>query len=163
MFTESPTTAYLNEPFSHALRALAPGPVVFEFEPGDEPPAYRRAMTYVRAGVPAFADWTVIRGGPWRLRERLGRRMVIKDVNPLAAAWLARKLRPVVVLLVRHPAACAASQFERGWVFDAFLEQFSPGRQAELATVPIPAGFWGANAALQGLGPQAQALRYSLR
>lgn len=150
MLAEAPRTAYLSEPLSHAKNALGPGDVVFEFEREDAPPAYRRAMAYLRAGVPAFAgNGYTVNAGPWRLRQRWGTRMVIKDVNPLAAGWIVDRLHPIVVLLVRHPAAVALSQEARGWDFDAFLEQFLPGRRAELVVPVLPAGYWAANAALQ--------------
>jgi hypothetical protein len=54
--------------------------------------------------------------GAWEPTRRSTRRVVIKEVNPLACGWHIAHYAPRVVLLVRHPAAVALSWQRKGWL-----------------------------------------------
>jgi hypothetical protein len=53
---------------------------------------------------------------PWNL---LGKKRLIKEVNPLALEFLIKNFAPLVVFIVRHPCAIAASYLELGWLENA--------------------------------------------
>jgi hypothetical protein len=59
---------------------------------------------------------------PWAL---LGRRRLIKEVNPLALEYWIARFSPLIVFIVRHPAAIAASYVELGWLENADVRDTS--------------------------------------
>ena len=78
--------------------------------------------TYRRLADKAFLGWpdydhTIVRVPErWGLRQRRSRRVVIKEVNPLACGWYLGRYRPRVIHLVRHPVAVALSNQKKGWL-----------------------------------------------
>jgi hypothetical protein len=50
---------------------------------------------------------------PWKV---IGRRLLLKEVNPLALEYWIKAYSPLIVFIIRHPAAIAASYAELGWL-----------------------------------------------
>lgn len=89
------------------------------FDPYQEPallPAVRRLADLAFGGVPDFPEKVVIRPHQWGLKTRRSKRVVIKEVNPLACRWFVDRYRPRVVTLLRHPAATAMSSQNQAWL-----------------------------------------------
>jgi hypothetical protein len=113
----APEALYLREPMSQGdplFRRL--GTV---FAPGDSAELLARHRTLADrafAGLPAFGPEIVRFPDRWAWRDRPGRRVVIKEVNPLAGPWYAARYRPRLVFLVRHPVAVARSWARKGWI-----------------------------------------------
>jgi hypothetical protein len=106
---------YLREPFVQTGIARDPRFVVLSYvDPTDPPAHYQRYAKQAFAGVPLFfhSNWDNIVTMPrqwWPLTYQVRRRLVIKEVNPLATGWMLRQYQPRVIFLVRHPAAVALS------------------------------------------------------
>lgn len=127
---------YLREPLTQTMRAEH---TVVPVDPRRPPAELVTAGDRAFGGNADFPSNILIDPSQWSLRERGRRRVVIKEVNPMAAAWLLERYRPRVVLLLRHPAAIAASYWSLGW------------REIERQTAKIPA------ALLDALGGDARA------
>jgi hypothetical protein len=106
---------YLREPITQMRLAHGARETLVEVDavaPADE---YRKPAERAFAGLPAFPPLIVTLPDQWRLGERRKRRLVIKEVNPLACAYLVGCFRPRLIFLVRHPAGVALSFCEQGW------------------------------------------------
>ncbi|MEY2418798.1 MAG: hypothetical protein QOG90_1478 [Actinomycetota bacterium] len=142
---DAPNALYFNEPVSEVHVAEQHRATFFEVDPDNPPPSYVWPLRFASAGVPAFGPATV---EPLSLVARLGKRVVIKEVNPLAVEWYVRTLSPTLVYIVRHPAAVAVSLHERGWGWDGIYQQrFLPG-----TSLPdVAENFWARIGAIQGI------------
>jgi len=146
---------YFREPMTQSYQALyRGGPVTFEFEACVDRRAYRRFAAAAFYGLPAFsASVRPYRNqGGWR--ERPGRRVVVKEVNPLALDWILESYAPVVVYLVRHPVAVANSYHSRGWTGLPLERMFTPASLSALeARYEIGSGldFWERMGAFQAM------------
>lgn len=150
-FGAAPNALYLNEPISEVHVAEHKGATFFEIDPANPPETYVWPARFAARGVPAFGPRTLgADSARWRLWNRLGKRVVIKEVNPLALDWFRAELKPDLVYVVRHPAAVALSLAERGWDFPAYEHRFLPASHAELPT-DVPDTFWGRIGAVQGV------------
>jgi len=152
----SPSALYLREPISqpYLLRHQRRG-VVFSLDPQNLPDGYRDWGDRAFAGIPAFTGNVVQRPRDWRLSQRRNRRVVVKEVNPLALSWLLERYRPRVIYLMRHPAAVASSFARLGWMNEDIREneerRFSAARMG-LKPDPSPVAFasaWAEHADLQ--------------
>lgn len=131
---------YLREPVTQAARraGIQDGAVAY-VEPGAPSQMHRTAAARAFHGVPRFRGNTVAFPRRWGLRKRAKKRVIIKEVNPLAAEWLIGTYRPRVILLSRHPAAVAASYDGLGWngirPWETFLrhQRLADGRLAPWA------------------------------
>lgn len=108
---------YLLEPISKSFLASGSGTTIFDVEPARPPEAYQYFADIAFGGLPAFPPSIVRFPQQWNPSYRSHRRLVIKEVNPLAIDWFLRRYRPRVVFLVRHPAAVALSFEKLGWWF----------------------------------------------
>jgi hypothetical protein len=106
---------YLREPINQTRVARGATETLVEVHPAAPADEYREPAEMAFAGLPAFPPLVVTLPDQWRLAERRRRRLVIKEVNPLAGAYLVGRFRPRLILLVRHPAGVALSFCERGW------------------------------------------------
>ncbi|HVT76561.1 MAG TPA: sulfotransferase domain-containing protein [Acidimicrobiales bacterium] len=144
---DAPDAIYFNEPVSEVHVAEQGRATFFEVDPDNPPASYPWPARFAAAGVPAFGPATV---APLGLLARLGRRVVIKEVNPLAVEWYAQALDPILISIVRHPAAVAVSLHERGWGWDGIYEQRFLERTRPLLP-DVPANFWARIGAVQGI------------
>jgi len=107
---------YLREPLTQGSKVYgSPQVTVFEVDPEHPPVAYQKCADWAFAGYPHFPGNIVPYRCQWRLSDRRQKRVVIKEVNPLALHWLLNTYRPLVIYLIRHPAAVALSYFRMGW------------------------------------------------
>jgi hypothetical protein len=144
---DAPNALYLNEPVSEVHVAEQGRATFFEIDPDNPPASYVWPARFAAAGVPAFGPRTV--GDGFGLFARLGKRVVIKEVNPLAIEWYVRALAPTLVYVVRHPAAVAVSLDERGWGWPMYEQRFLEATRPSLPHVPET--FWARIGAIQGI------------
>jgi len=144
----APNALYLREPISqrhlsHCRRTGREPTVVFDVDPATASPVYAQAAQVAFLGLPLFPPYVVKNPRQWGLGSRASRRLVIKEVNPRACAWLVGLYQPRVIFLVRHPAAVALSYARMGWTSRPIHREFgehlgSAQRQAldSLASYP---------------------------
>ncbi|MDP6674397.1 MAG: glycosyltransferase [Gammaproteobacteria bacterium] len=126
------TAAYLREPVTQTYLSIHPKYSVFEIDPGAVPREYRRLSELAFGGIPRFGRKVVSFRSQWRLGQRSHKRIVIKEVNPLAVAYWQSSFDSDVIFLVRHPAAVAASLQAMRWSRNTFGYWFPESSQAEL-------------------------------
>lgn len=143
----APDALYLNEPVSEVHVAEHGGASFFELDPSAPPSDYVWPLRFAAAGVPAFGPRTIADPSAFGLLRRVGKRVVIKEVNPLAVDYYVQALRPLLVYVVRHPAAVAVSLDERGWGWPVYAQRFRAG-----TSLPdVGESFWARIGAIQGL------------
>jgi len=127
-----------------------------DIDPDKPPESYRKFTEAAFEALPAFRAGVVRRPFQWNLGSRHLKRLVIKEVNPLAADWLIRLYRPRIVYIIRHPAAVALSYSKLGWTDRRFDEIFGHGRLLEGSLAPWSEyiksanGFWEYEGIRQG-------------
>jgi hypothetical protein len=112
---------YLREPMTQSCLAYFrqtghPQNVVYEVEPSTASGVFARAASKAFSGLPVFPPWVVTFPEQWDLQSRKKRRLVIKEVNPMACKLLVEQYQPRVILLVRHPAAVSLSYVNMEWL-----------------------------------------------
>lgn len=129
----APDALYLREPMSQGDPLFRRLGTVFAMD--DRPDLVARHQVLADrafAGCPAFPADIVRFPERWSWRDRPGRRVVVKEVNPLAGPWYAARYRPRLVFLVRHPVAVALSWARKGWLDERPESWAAQGRlQAE--------------------------------
>jgi hypothetical protein len=147
----SPKALYLREPITqtylHSKESNGPRLSVFEVDSADPPKCYSQAADLAFAGIPAFGASIVTTPRQWSPFSRRIKRLVIKEVNPLALTWLIERYRPRVVYLLRHPAAVASSFQRMGWTMGALQQRL----QSDTTTVPSTGSFWADQGSLQAI------------
>lgn len=151
----APDALYLKEPLTQTRLRTQSGTVTFELPDGPPPAAYLTAASAVDMALPAFPPNVVPFPRQWGLRGRTAKRLVIKEVNPLALDWFVRRWSPKIVYLVRHPAGVAASFAARGWRVgpEGFASRFRGERFASGEIVPErhAGSMWSELGAVQAL------------
>lgn len=153
----SDRSMYLHEPVTQSYLGMLGGRGVseFEFSACALPDAYLRAAGNALRGIPRFAESVVLFPEQWRASDRRGKRVVVKEVNPLALDRLIAAFRPRVVYLLRHPAAVARSYRALGWDgTQLFRRRFSDESRRLLEhefNVPTAGDFWEQSGALQAI------------
>ncbi|HUR21471.1 MAG TPA: sulfotransferase [Vicinamibacterales bacterium] len=107
---------YLREPVTQSDHLFHELGTVFAIDRPDLDARYERSASKAYAGWPDFDPGIVRFPASWALTRRRSRRVVIKEVNPLACGWHIERYAPRIVLLVRHPAAVALSWQRKGWL-----------------------------------------------
>lgn len=105
---------YLREPINQSVIAAEGEAPLIPIDPERVGSVYALAADYAFSGLPLFPEDILWNPYQWPFIERRNRRLVIKEVNPLACRWLLQ-FKPRVVFLVRHPAAVALSHRKMGW------------------------------------------------
>jgi hypothetical protein len=130
VLSHSPDLAYLREPVTQPYHARfsrdQPRDTVFLPRPGDAIERYyRRCATAAFAGIPPVE---LLDGSfparAFRLSGRESRRLLVKEVNPLAAGWYLGQFALQLLVLIRHPAAVADSVLRAGWWTKPEMEAF---------------------------------------
>jgi len=107
---------YLREPVTQSDKTFYYMGTVFKPDEGKVEPRYRELADKAFMGWPDFGPHIVRFPLQWALVWRRPRRVVVKEVNPLACDWYLRRYRPRLVYLVRHPAGVALSWHKKGWL-----------------------------------------------
>ena len=108
---------YLREPVTQSNLALDESQyTVFYVDPVKPLPSYKRFADVAFSGLPIFRRGILRYPKQWSILERKHKRLVIKEVNPLACQWILQFYRPRMIFLVRHPAAVALSYSKLGWI-----------------------------------------------
>ncbi len=108
---------YLREPINQSYISSLHGKereTVFDINLHNPPEIYLKAAQVAFLGIPSFPHGIVHSPKQWQLRFRRSRRVVIKEINPLACEFFLQ-YRPKVILLVRHPAGVLRSYQQLGW------------------------------------------------
>jgi hypothetical protein len=106
---------YLREPVNQSYQKHGRADSVVEVTPGHMPGLYQSAAEKAFAAIPDFDRGVVQHHAQWSLLQRQRRRLVIKEVNPLACGWYLQCFRPRVIFVVRHPAGVALSHRALKW------------------------------------------------
>lgn len=153
----SDDSLYLREPVTqtyleHMDRRQSP---FFEWDMCMDPRIYRRLAARAFRGIPRFEAGIVPFPEQWALGSRSSKRIVVKEVNPLAARWLWERYRPKIVLLVRHPVPVSRSFGSLGWTTrDQFTTRFLPenlARFGAMAPLPRSGSIWEQGGAFQAI------------
>jgi hypothetical protein len=151
----SSSALYLREPInvSYLASGQGTGASCYEVDPHHVLPIYRSSADAAFAGLPAFQPPVVRFAHQWPLVGRREKRVVIKEVNPLAVEWIARNYRPRIIYLIRHPAAVARSWYSLGWTVDHLYRVFSAATldSLDLDLDDLRSSFWREHGALQAL------------
>jgi hypothetical protein len=146
---------YLKEPLTLTRLRSQSGTVTFELPDSGPPEAYLAPAAAVDIALPAFPPNIVPFPDQWSLGGRRGKRLVIKEVNPLALDWFVRRWAPKIVYLLRHPAGVAASFAAQGWRVgqEGFAHRFRSDRFAsgEIAPERHAGSMWREIGAVQAL------------
>lgn len=114
-FASADDALYLREPINAFHKAVVgPSKTVIPLDSDAALATYSIATRRAFAALPVFPKHVVPEPWQWSLLRRARGRLIIKEVNPLAAG-LFLAYRPIVILLVRHPAAVASSRVQLGW------------------------------------------------
>jgi|GEM_PF-2682075 len=150
---QADVAAYLREPVTQTHLSIHPGFSVFEVDPAAVPREYRKSSGLAFDGIPHFGRKVVLYRRQWQLRQRGCRKVMIKEVNPLALKYWQTAFETDVIALVRHPAAVACSLQAKRWSRDTFGRWFVVSRQAELhATIRCTQGsIWAELGASQAM------------
>lgn len=148
----APNALYLREPVTQTHLASG-GKAAVTPVCHDQPPCgYSRAAEYAFHGIPAFRRGIVQIPEQWVWSRRTSRRVVIKEVNPLALSWFRERYYPAIVYLIRHPVAVADSYRRLGWMDIDPRERLSYAVRAgclpELEGLELE-GFWERMGAFQ--------------
>lgn len=109
---------YLREPISQGDPRIREWGTVVTLDEPEVAQIYRELAGKAFLGWPDFDFRIVNFPHQWRLRWRRPRRVVVKEVNPLAVNWYVERFRPNLIHLIRHPAAVALSFQKHGWIAD---------------------------------------------
>ena len=146
---------YLKEPLTLTRLRTQSGTVTFELPDGVPPESYLAAAAAVDSALPAFPPNVVPFPAQWGFGRRRKKRLVVKEVNPLALHWFVRRWRPKVIYLVRHPAGVAASFAAQGWRVghEGFARRFRSDRFSNGEIVPErhTGSMWSELGAVQAL------------
>jgi hypothetical protein len=122
----SENALYLREPITQTYLGRFGPPPIFEWRMCKDRRAYDRYAALAFKGIPRFSGAIVANPGQWAISGRKGKRIVLKEVNPLVLRRLWERFRPKIVLLVRHPVPVARSFHTLGWTSDQFKTRFLP-------------------------------------
>lgn len=146
---------YLHEPLTQSyLHRVGRGPSFFEYDACKDKTAYARFASLAYRGIPNFKSRVVRYPHQWSIFNCKNKRVVIKEVNPLALEAIVGSYRPRIIYLLRHPVAVAQSFKEQGWVGNQFRARFTRRSRSDLEkrfSVPYEAGFWEQIGALQAI------------
>lgn len=144
---------YLREPLSRTYLENNPGHPVLEIRNFDPPSEYKKLSNRIFSGLPVFPPTIVKHPQRWSLKERSSKRILVKEVNPLAGPWLAQEYQAKVIYLIRHPAAVAKSFHELGWAEPKFnQDRFSKETLSSINTDKIQlSDFWQEMGAYQAV------------
>lgn len=119
---------YLREPISEARRAHGERYTLVDVDPAAPSSLVKRVSDQAFSGLPVFPRGVIADARQWQIGQRRHKRVIIKEVNPLACAFWLQRYRPLVCFLIRHPAAVALSYRTLGWLDnpDVQLEQNDP-------------------------------------
>ncbi|MCP4269411.1 MAG: sulfotransferase domain-containing protein [Candidatus Brocadiaceae bacterium] len=151
----SDSSLYLREPITQSyLNLITSGPSFFEFSVCKEKEAYCLFADNAFKGVPQFNKSIIEYPSQWDFLSRSSRRLVIKEVNPLAISFLIEKYNPKIIYILRHPVPVANSFHVLGWTGEQFKSRFS--RQSLMSleqkfSINYNGDFWEQSGALQAI------------
>jgi hypothetical protein len=115
----SESALYLREPMTQSYIKVIGKETSPVFEPGKckNLRSYDRFAARAFNGVPRFSGNKIVQHpSQWTIQDRKGKRVVIKEVNPLAIERWWEAFHPSIIFLVRHPVAVMRSHRALGWM-----------------------------------------------
>lgn len=153
----APNALYLREPITQSsMQQHGANRPILCVDKAQTDPALQMHAYNAFYGIPDFTQGIVHDAQQWNLRTRTQKRVVIKEVNPLAAEWIISEFMPQVILLVRHPVAVALSYKRLGWLdaplsdVRSCLNQINKDDLSELTQPSNTKDFWFNNGLMQG-------------
>jgi hypothetical protein len=151
----SKESLYLKEPLKKTYMPLiGTGPSFFEFQVCKEKKVYEQSALDAFRGIPRFHKSIVSYPSQWSYFKRNKKRIIIKEVNPLALNWIIESYHPRIIYLLRHPVPVANSFFVQGWTGEQFRNRFSESSLSYLKkrfSIPYNGDFWEQSGALQAI------------
>jgi hypothetical protein len=77
---------------------------------------YKEISELVFRGIPPRNPIMGMKLRDFTITGRMKRHLLIKEVNPRAAGFFREQFNPLILLLIRHPAAVALSLSKIGWI-----------------------------------------------
>jgi len=122
ILASSQDIAYFFEPVTSPYQKYHQAPALADLS---DPAVYRAYSEYSRNAFLGIPQKQRFPRDDWRgfsPLTRRNRRLLIKEVNPRAAAFYYRHYQPSIFFLVRHPAAVALSFWRTGWLSGADVQ-----------------------------------------
>jgi hypothetical protein len=143
------SSMYLREPVNVTFNKLPGQRSFFDVTSEKIRDGYLRISDIAFRGLPAFSKSIVVNPDQWAFSTRRKKKLVIKEINPLAlSVWIPR-YQPKVIYLLRHPAAVANSFFQLKWIGEQFVSRFSASNLEKVDYQKYQTSFWSEHGALQ--------------
>ena len=146
-----PETVFLHEPVTKHCLDLKPGPSYFYVDKNEPPALFDQKSRDAFHGIPLFSRSYRGPAEQWNIFTRRQKRLLIKEVNPLAMEYWLAHFSFMCLLLIRHPAAVAASASKLGWT-EGTIDQRFPKESPELDFFDpkhVDADYWTRSGAVQ--------------
>lgn len=148
---------YLREPVTQSnMQQRGENRAILHVDKDGPDIALQRYANNAFNGLPDFLPGIIHDVKQWDIKTRSRKKVVIKEVNPLAAGWLISEFAPQVIFLVRHPAAVAASYNRLGWrnphLSDVYssLNQIHRSNPSKVRSFSNTNDFWTNQGLMQG-------------
>lgn len=115
----SPGFVYLREPVTQPfLKAFGGERPLFDvLNSGSNLRTYQKLADEAFSGAPVLHPGVIDKKRDFLpLYKNIRQKLLIKEVNPLAAQFYCDRFNLQLLILLRHPAAIALSYYERGWL-----------------------------------------------
>lgn len=112
----SANSAYLREPINSEFLSLGGRNTLKSIIPSRPDILFQTCSIKAFLNAPRYDTNVVAYPKQWLPWNIIGRTLLIKEVNPLALEYWIEQFSPLIVFIVRHPAAIAASYVELGWL-----------------------------------------------
>jgi hypothetical protein len=112
----SSNAAYLREPINTDFLDLGGKNTLKSIRVDQPDPIFSKSSAKAFLKAPSYDTKIVAFPRQWLLWNLKGKRRLLKEVNPLALEYWIQEFSPIVIFIVRHPAAIAASYMELGWL-----------------------------------------------
>jgi len=118
VLSHSPDIAYLREPVTQAvMQELNCYALIYPDKDRETYRNYKKNADNAFIGIPPRdINNVVFQPEDFSFRSRNQKRLLIKEVNPMAVDFYLKRYSPILLLLIRHPAAIADSFARMGWL-----------------------------------------------
>ena len=111
----SSNAAYLREPINASFLSSGGKSTLKTICASRPHPLFAKCSAKAFLKAPRYDNNVVAYPEQWLPWNVIGRKLLIKEVNPLALEYWIKAYSPLIIFILRHPAAIAASYTELGW------------------------------------------------
>ncbi len=111
----SSNAAYLREPINTSFLSSGGQDTLKIICASRSDPLFTKCSAKAFLKAPRYDTNVVAYPKQWLPWNVIGRRLLLKEVNPLALEYWVKAYSPLIIFIIRHPAAIAASYTELGW------------------------------------------------